>query len=82
MSDTLTARLLAEIERREGINGPHGNYGHGPFVDEMAAYLAALRKIVKRHSERGGDCSECGDMTVLWPCPTITAVAEALDVTP
>ena len=50
MSD-LTTRLLAEIERREGIARAAVGLNRQPIDGVSLAYLAALRKIVETSAE-------------------------------
>lgn len=47
MSDTLTARLMAEIERREKRANWRTKYGDDSGVSTELAYLAALRGVVE-----------------------------------
>lgn len=86
----LHARLLAEIERREGRHG--GNpVLYLTWEREVLAYLAALRTVVGLHAhppgartspDDGRDRDGCITCTpgIAWPCPTLRAVATALDV--
>ena len=92
MNKYLTDRLVAEIESREGHAHQSRLYGR-PWATRELAYLAALRKIVELH-ERVPDewhgpygmnppCETCGtadEYPVRWPCATVAAVAEALEV--
>ncbi|MBN9607836.1 MAG: hypothetical protein J0I11_00780 [Actinobacteria bacterium] len=79
MTTDLTARLLAEIERREAANQTDTGTGDIVRASAIVAYLAALRGVVGLHRNAGGGCHEC---EYDWPCDTVRAVATALDVTP
>lgn len=90
MVTDLSARLLAELERREDY-ARYQNQPPKPWVVRDMAYLEALRKIVELHQvfpylmpPAPGVllCKTCGMAGGPWPCETIAAVAEALDVSP
>jgi len=80
VTDDLTARCLAEIDRREAwLNRMHPAYGACE-----RAYLAAFRTILdlheryvvaERHVSPGTYCIHDDDA---WPCQTVRAVATAL----
>ncbi|MBN9607838.1 MAG: hypothetical protein BGO26_10215 [Actinobacteria bacterium 69-20] len=72
-------RLLAEIDIRivDAI-GAQSRLSRG-----METLLRALRKVVELHRSDGcGRCESCGEegWGANFPCPTVSAVAEALGV--
>jgi len=94
MTDDLTARCLAEIDRREAwLNRMHPAYGACE-----RAYLAAFRAIVAEHEpvtvhlsedEQRTHCSRCvksgrrdPPRPYGWPCPSYAEIATALGVEP
>lgn len=93
MASDLHARLLAEIERREATKQAQqarmeSDWGSGVVGRELA-YLAALRKIVEIHRDGRSTgsvlepfCTTCSDDEYLvdYPCPTVAAIAEALEI--
>lgn len=90
MTNTLTARLLAEIERREGkLRGwltVAASDGWDAYLSDSLAYLAALRKVVGRHgsTHRCESAQIAGSFSrfdAIQPCADLLAVAAALDVT-
>lgn len=85
MPDTLTARLLTEIERRHAASYRKTGSNQAPPSREEIRYLAALRVIAELHEPDSADprvCFLCSYSDGAWPCDTIRAIAEALEVTP
>lgn len=91
----LHARLLAEIERREGVANRSVGFDRQPIDQVGLAYLAALRGVVELHTSHpvryihqdgtwteAPACNTCDCEDGDWPCKTLRCVATALDVTP
>lgn len=85
MTDDLTARCLAEINRRLG---GATDLGFRPEHHRDWPYLAAFRAILDLHkryvvpanlADAGAYCNHDDDA---WPCQTVRAVATALGVEP
>lgn len=87
MTNSLTARLLAEIERRmTGLPLERSDGYVGSLEEHEWGYLTALRKIVELHryevfaDDPGlGFCRHDQRTAGVWPCETVRFVAEGLE---
>lgn len=70
------------IVKRLAEDRPRMLVGLGPYErNAVDTWQEALLAVLEIHEEEYGLCGECGEVVgVVWPCPTVLAIAKAIGV--
>lgn len=78
----MTRPRLDEIARRAGWNAdPVGQTLAGPNPDTLTLAAAVQAVLALHRPDEDGDCVKCYPLVEsVWPCPTVRAVSEHVDI--